>query len=220
MAAGRHSPIPPLYPPQQPAWMGGTDNGAISPAMFGGGGGGGTGLAIANDGTMWFQVPRGGLEWATMPQLAPQQQQQHYQQQLDDDSFNSSNNALNRGRWSMEEHSRYKEGLETYGQDWGTISGMIGTRSPTQVRSHHSKVNVRTDPPLTTTGASQDAAAAKSMASEALVELSNSRPGSPTKSGTSSRPPSPMKDNSSPHGHSVFDSAVRAGGGEAAPTTS
>lgn len=43
------------------------------------------------------------------------------------------------GRWSDHEHMVFLEGLKTYGKQWKTIAGMIGTRSVVQVRTHAQK---------------------------------------------------------------------------------
>ncbi|TDH70906.1 hypothetical protein CCR75_002921 [Bremia lactucae] len=44
------------------------------------------------------------------------------------------------GRWKIEEHHRFLQGLETYqGPAWGEIARLIGTRTSTQVRTHAQK---------------------------------------------------------------------------------
>lgn len=43
------------------------------------------------------------------------------------------------GRWSEQEHLVFLEGLHTYGKQWKTIAGMIGTRTVVQVRTHAQK---------------------------------------------------------------------------------
>lgn len=43
------------------------------------------------------------------------------------------------GRWSDHEHQVFLEGLESYGKQWKTIAGMIGTRTVVQVRTHAQK---------------------------------------------------------------------------------
>lgn len=43
------------------------------------------------------------------------------------------------GRWSEKEHLVFLDGLHTYGKQWKTIAGMIGTRTVVQVRTHAQK---------------------------------------------------------------------------------
>lgn len=50
-----------------------------------------------------------------------------------------SNNNYNRGRWSLDEHNKFIEGLVKYGSFWKSIQKHISTRSPAQVRSHAQK---------------------------------------------------------------------------------
>lgn len=44
------------------------------------------------------------------------------------------------GRWSVEEHKMFLEGLERHGTDWNAISNLIKTRTPVQIRTHHQKI--------------------------------------------------------------------------------
>ena len=43
------------------------------------------------------------------------------------------------GKWSEEEHDRFKHAIETYGKDWKKVTEAVGTRNVTQVRSHAQK---------------------------------------------------------------------------------
>jgi SHAQKYF class myb-like DNA-binding protein len=43
------------------------------------------------------------------------------------------------GRWTEQEHQVFLEGLQTFGKQWKTIAGMIGTRTVVQVRTHAQK---------------------------------------------------------------------------------
>lgn len=60
---------------------------------------------------------------------------------------NSNNNDSNNlcgdkekvGRWTEQEHQVFLQGLHTYGKQWKTIAGMIGTRTVVQVRTHAQK---------------------------------------------------------------------------------
>mmetsp|Transcript_302 Transcript_302/g.494 ORF Transcript_302/g.494 Transcript_302/m.494 type:complete len:352 (-) Transcript_302:296-1351(-) len=45
----------------------------------------------------------------------------------------------NRGRWSTEEHNLFLQGIEVYGRQWRSISILVKTRTPTQVRTHAQK---------------------------------------------------------------------------------
>lgn len=52
---------------------------------------------------------------------------------------NLSSSNYNRGRWTLEEHKKFIEGLIKYGSFWKFIQKNITTRSPAQVRSHAQK---------------------------------------------------------------------------------
>ena len=41
--------------------------------------------------------------------------------------------------WTVEEHSRFTEGLKKYGKDYKKVADLVGTRSVTQVRTHMQK---------------------------------------------------------------------------------
>jgi len=43
------------------------------------------------------------------------------------------------GRWSIKEHNKFIESLYKYGNDWMKIEKFLGTRSPSQIRSHAQK---------------------------------------------------------------------------------
>jgi SHAQKYF class myb-like DNA-binding protein len=43
------------------------------------------------------------------------------------------------GRWSLEEHKKFIQGLFQFGNDWKEIQTLIGTRSCAQARSHAQK---------------------------------------------------------------------------------
>ena len=43
------------------------------------------------------------------------------------------------GRWTQEEHKSFIEAVNTYGKNWRKVANHIGTRNPTQVRSHAQK---------------------------------------------------------------------------------
>jgi SHAQKYF class myb-like DNA-binding protein len=43
------------------------------------------------------------------------------------------------GRWSEHEHVVFLDGLRSYGKQWKTIAGLIGTRTVVQVRTHAQK---------------------------------------------------------------------------------
>lgn len=52
----------------------------------------------------------------------------------------ASGGALETGRWSSAEHSRFLNGLELYGRrKWQKIAELVGTRTTVQVRSHAQK---------------------------------------------------------------------------------
>lgn len=57
--------------------------------------------------------------------------------------INNNNNTMmdkeKVGRWSEQEHRVFLEGLATYGKQWKTIAGWIGTRTVVQVRTHAQK---------------------------------------------------------------------------------
>ena len=44
--------------------------------------------------------------------------------------------TLRTGHWTEIEHNAYLLGLEKFGNDWEKISGLISTRSTTQIRRH------------------------------------------------------------------------------------
>lgn len=48
---------------------------------------------------------------------------------------------INKGAWTDKERSDFREGLRIYGRNWTKIAELIGTRTPTQVRTHNQKVN-------------------------------------------------------------------------------
>lgn len=43
------------------------------------------------------------------------------------------------GRWTLEEHEGFLEGLKLHGREWKKVSGMIPTRTSAQIRSHAQK---------------------------------------------------------------------------------
>ncbi len=43
------------------------------------------------------------------------------------------------GEWTAEEHQRFIEAINLYGNQWATIQRFVGTRSRTQIRSHAQK---------------------------------------------------------------------------------
>lgn len=43
------------------------------------------------------------------------------------------------GRWTMQEHSRFLEGLQRYGKNWRAIARLVSTRTANQARSHAQK---------------------------------------------------------------------------------
>lgn len=47
------------------------------------------------------------------------------------------------GRWTLDEHEKFLNGLTLYGKDWRAISKLIATRSITQVRTHAQKYFAR-----------------------------------------------------------------------------
>ena len=50
---------------------------------------------------------------------------------------------LRQGRWSVEEHKLFLEGLVLYSNEWKRVQEHIGTRSSTQSRSHAQKFFIR-----------------------------------------------------------------------------
>eukprot|EP00826_Nyctotherus_ovalis_P048587 TRINITY_DN5739_c0_g2_i1.p1 TRINITY_DN5739_c0_g2~~TRINITY_DN5739_c0_g2_i1.p1 ORF type:complete len:172 (-),score=33.98 TRINITY_DN5739_c0_g2_i1:443-958(-) len=44
-----------------------------------------------------------------------------------------------RGLWSEEEHKKFLEAMDLYGNDWPSVVKFIGTRTANQVRSHAQK---------------------------------------------------------------------------------
>ena len=47
--------------------------------------------------------------------------------------------GVNEGRWKLDEHMRFIEGLKNLGNQWRKIKKYVGTRSTNQVRSHAQK---------------------------------------------------------------------------------
>ena len=43
------------------------------------------------------------------------------------------------GRWSKNEHKRFLEAIKLYGKNWQKVHKYVGTRNPTQARSHAQK---------------------------------------------------------------------------------
>ena len=43
------------------------------------------------------------------------------------------------GKWSIQEHQIFLEGLKNFGKNWKLISDRIKSRNPAQVRSHGQK---------------------------------------------------------------------------------
>lgn len=52
---------------------------------------------------------------------------------------NSSNKDYSTGRWQMDEHERFINGVIKYGNNWRLVQKYVGTRSGTQTRSHAQK---------------------------------------------------------------------------------
>ena len=52
---------------------------------------------------------------------------------------NSSNKDYSTGRWQMDEHERFIDGVIKYGNNWRLVQKYVGTRSGTQTRSHAQK---------------------------------------------------------------------------------
>ena len=50
-----------------------------------------------------------------------------------------ANVAVN-GRWTPREKGLFLEGFSKFGRDWRAVSEVVGTRTPTQCRSHAQKV--------------------------------------------------------------------------------
>lgn len=46
---------------------------------------------------------------------------------------------LDRGRWKIEEHELFLQGVELFGKDWKKIEDLVGTRTGPQIRSHAQK---------------------------------------------------------------------------------
>ena len=60
----------------------------------------------------------------------------------DTDEFkikSSDNIVANEGRWLIEEHEKFLEGIVLYGINWKKVKTLIGTRTSIQVRSHAQK---------------------------------------------------------------------------------
>jgi SHAQKYF class myb-like DNA-binding protein len=51
--------------------------------------------------------------------------------------------SFRNGRWTHDEHFRFIEAMLLYGNDWKKVQKHIGTRSPTQARSHAQKFFIR-----------------------------------------------------------------------------
>ena len=51
----------------------------------------------------------------------------------------ADNIVSNEGRWSIEEHEKFLEGIVLYGINWKKVKTLIGTRTSIQVRSHAQK---------------------------------------------------------------------------------
>ncbi len=54
-------------------------------------------------------------------------------------SVTSSGERPNTGPWSCEEHQKFLEAMNKYGNDWSKVCEVIGTRTPNQARSHAQK---------------------------------------------------------------------------------
>lgn len=48
-----------------------------------------------------------------------------------------------RGRWTSKEHKKFLKGMAVLGNKWQEIANYIGTRTPTQVRTHAQKYFLR-----------------------------------------------------------------------------
>jgi SHAQKYF class myb-like DNA-binding protein len=59
------------------------------------------------------------------------------------DSIKDEQNEYSQGRWTLEEHFRFIEGILIYGNNWKKVQKHIGTRSPIQARSHAQKFFIR-----------------------------------------------------------------------------
>ena len=46
---------------------------------------------------------------------------------------------INKGRWDPDEHMRFKEAINNYGNEWKEVQKYVGTRTSNQVRSHAQK---------------------------------------------------------------------------------
>ena len=56
-----------------------------------------------------------------------------------DENIDSNFNSFNSGRWGVEEHQKFIEGILKFGNDWKKVQNIIKTRSSTQARSHAQK---------------------------------------------------------------------------------
>eukprot|EP00937_MAST-01D_sp_MAST-1D-sp2_P006367 g6367.t1 len=72
--------------------------------------------------------------------------QKYFKEQGGGAEFNSATDSAvvasatqSLGRWSAQERSAFEEGLRLYGRDWKRVSGVIRTRSLTQIRTHAKK---------------------------------------------------------------------------------
>jgi SHAQKYF class myb-like DNA-binding protein len=51
----------------------------------------------------------------------------------------NENDEMNEGRWAVEEHDKFLEGIAKYGMNWKKVKTMINSCTPVQVRSHAQK---------------------------------------------------------------------------------
>ena len=55
-------------------------------------------------------------------------------------TYTEPSRVANQGRWTKEEHARFAVAYAKWGRNWRKISEDVGTRIPTQVKSHEQKV--------------------------------------------------------------------------------